>query len=84
LILRWRSTREGIRINCDLAETASAVFTLYDILGRALWTDRATDAEQRQRTVERTIPWDVLSGVGFVVVETPTQTSSIIVAGGSR
>lgn len=84
LILRWRSTREGIRINCDLAETASAVFTLYDILGRALWTDRATGAEQRQRTVERTIPWDVLSGVGFVVVETPTQSSSIIVAGGSR
>jgi len=84
LILRWRSTREGIRITCDLAETASAVFTLYDILGSVLWTDRATESEQRQRTVERTIPWDVLSGVGFVVVETPTQASSIIVAGGSR
>lgn len=83
LIIRWRSAREGIRIVCDLAETASAFFTLYDVLGRVLWSDQATEAEQRLRVVERTIPWDVLSGVGIVVVETPTQSTSVVV-GGSR
>lgn len=84
LIIRWRSAREGIRIVCDLAETAPAFFTLYDVLGRVLWSDRATEAEQRLRAVERTIPWDVLSGIGIVVVETPTQSTSVVVAGGSR
>lgn len=84
LIIRWRSAREGIRIVCDLAETAPAFFTLYDVLGRVLWSDRATEAEQRLRAVERTIPWDVLSGIGIVVVETPTQSTSVVVAGGLR
>lgn len=84
LIIRWRSAREGIRIVCDLAETAPAFFTLYDVLGRVLWSDRATEAEQRLRAVERTIPWDVISGIGIVVVETPTQSTSVVVAGGSR
>lgn len=84
LIVRWRSAREGIRIVCDLAETAPAFFTLYDVLGRVLWSDRATEAEQRLRAVERTIPWEVLSGIGIVVVETPTQSTSVVVAGGSR
>ena len=84
LILRWRSAAEGIRVFCDLAETAPALFSLYDILGRLLWTSSATTDEQRARSVERIIPFDVLTGIGIVVVETPTQSTSAVVAGGSR
>lgn len=84
LILRSQIVRAGIRITCDLAETAPANITLYDMLGRVLWTDHATEPEQRLRTVERVVPWDVLSGLGIIVVETPTQTASTVVSGGSR
>ena len=84
LILRWRSTREGIRVTCDLAETASATFTMYDVAGRNVWSDTATPQEQQLRVVERTIPWECISGIGFIVVETPTQRSSVVVAGGAQ
>jgi WD40 repeat protein len=84
LILRWRVAAEGIRVSCDLAETAPAHLWLYDVLGRVLWTSAATIDEQRLRIVERTLPPDVLTGIGILVVETPTQVMSSIVAGGSR
>lgn len=84
LILRWRTSREGIRISCELAETADARLSLYDVLGRILWSDVATLDEQRQRTVERLLPLEILSGIGILVVETPTQSTSTVIAGGSR
>ncbi len=84
LSIAARPLQGGVRIVCELAESAPATLNVYDLRGRLIWSDRTSSSEESARRMERIIPSSVLSGIALATVSTSLQTVSTVVMEGGN
>ncbi|MFM8770712.1 MAG: WD40 repeat domain-containing protein [Candidatus Kapaibacterium sp.] len=84
LTITARPLQGGVRIICELAESAPATLNVYDLRGRLIWSDRTNGSEEAARRMERVIPSSVLSGIALATVSTSLQTVSTVVMEGGN
>ena len=84
LTIAARPLQGGVRIICELNESAPATLNVYDLRGRLIWSDCTSASEESARRMERIIPASVLSGIALATVSTSLQTVSTVVMEGGN
>jgi hypothetical protein len=80
-VLQITQLPDGSGIVVSLIENGPTSIAAYDLLGNLIWSDVATTEELQQLHLQRSLPRTSTASNILFVVTTPTQRTSLFVAG---
>lgn len=80
-VLQITQLPDGSGIDVSLLENGPTSIAAYDLLGNLIWSDVATSDELQRLHLQRSLPSTVTTSNILFVVTTPTQRTSLFLAG---